>query len=58
MPMRWMANITGGFPSGNNAAGGDFVVQFTISTPVVNWADAGRDPGGHIYAVVRYVRMP
>ena len=26
---------TGGFPSGNNAAGGDFVVQFTISTPVV-----------------------
>jgi len=27
---------TGGFPSGNNTEGGDFVVQFTILTPVVN----------------------
>ncbi len=26
---------TGGFPSGNGVAGGDFVAQFTISTPVV-----------------------
>jgi hypothetical protein len=27
---------TGGFPSGNDAEGGDFVVQFTISTPVIS----------------------
>ena len=26
--------FSGAFPSGNNTAGGDFVVQFTISTPV------------------------
>jgi len=26
---------SGAFPSGNNAAGGNFVVQFTIATPVV-----------------------
>jgi hypothetical protein len=25
----------GGFPSGNNLAGGDFIAQFSISTPVV-----------------------
>lgn len=27
--------FSGGFPSGNNAAGGDFVAQFTVATPVV-----------------------
>lgn len=27
--------FAGGFPSGNGVAGGDFVTQFTISTPVV-----------------------
>ena len=27
--------FSGSFPSGNNAAGGDFQTQFTISTPVV-----------------------
>lgn len=27
--------FSGGFPSGNGTAGGDFVVQFTIDTPVV-----------------------
>jgi hypothetical protein len=28
--------FSGGFPSGNGAAGGDFVASFTIETPVVN----------------------
>jgi hypothetical protein len=27
--------FSGGFPSGNGAAGGDFIVQFTVDTPVV-----------------------